>query len=139
MCLPHRGRKKYDDAPGFLELGALRERTGEENIQKKADVLLAWESREQAGSCPQGWPGAGRCQRRLAQRLLTPASSKQVTKASCCLDSHRIFSLSCGRWRRRSLLPHRQPFSRKVSGNLTPQLLKRDSSEQHPGGRRKGD
>lgn len=96
------------------------------------------ETGEQVGSCLLGWPVAERWQRKLALRLLMSAFSEQVTKASCCLDSHSIFSLSCGRWQWRSPLPHHHPFSRKVSGNLTPQLLKQDSSKQHPGWRGKG-
>lgn len=97
------------------------------------------ETREQVGSCLQGWPVAERWQRKLAQQLLTSAFSKQVMKTSCCLDSHSIFSLSRGRRLRRSLLPHHHPFNRKVSGNLTSQLLNLDSPKQHPGWRRKGD
>lgn len=86
---------------------------------------------EQVGSCLQGWPVAERWQRKLAQQVLTSARLEQVMKTSCCLSSHSIFSLGPGRWQLRSLLPHHHPFSPKVSGNLTSQLLNLESPKQH--------
>lgn len=118
----------------FLSFEHWREKQRGKKIKKREESRYFTglrEPGEQVGSCLQGWPDAERWQRKLAQQVLMSARLEQVMKTSCCLDSHSIFSSGPGRWQRRSPLPHHHPFSPKVSGNLTSQLLNLESPKQH--------